>query len=231
MFDGVTHWLYDGFHRYQAYMLLGLKEAEVDYKIGSQWEAQVAAFGVNGHHGKPRTNAEKKTIIQAALEHPLTKDKSAREIAKICLVSHSFVLSVKDPEVKEKQKEIKVRSVIKNNLPKVESDSTAEAANPEGQSVGGDDSPDDDEIRASELAIQRDTEMMHKILQSDDKLNDAIEENKRLNVLVSQLNVRISALNNEKSAVIKMLKKAQRENEKLKAEVEQLQKDLNRAGT
>lgn len=220
MFDGVTHWLYDGFHRYQAYMLLGIKEVEIEYKVGSQLEAQVAAFGVNGRHGKPRTTVEKRVIVVAALEHPLTKNASMREIARICSVSHSFVISIKNPETKEKHKEQRVASVIKNNSHKVDSESTAKAANKDGiDDIPLHNDPDDEEMRATELAFQKDTEMMHSILQADDKLNTCYEENKRLNLLVSQLNVRISSLNNEKTEVVKLLKKTQRENEKLKKEI------------
>lgn len=216
MFDGTTHWLYDGFHRYQSYMLLGVREVEVDYKVGSQAEAQVAAFGVNGKHGKQRTVAEKRKIVLAAFEHPLTKNESMREIARICAVSHTFVNSLKNPEARENQKKQRVASVIKNNSDKVESDSTS------SDQIPSHSSPDEEEMRATELAFQKDTEMMHNILQADDKLNSCYEENKRLNLLVSQLNVRISSLNNEKTEAIKMLKKAQKENERLKKEIEKL---------
>ena len=34
VYDGTTYWLVDGFHRYHAYKLLGIKDIEIDYKAG-----------------------------------------------------------------------------------------------------------------------------------------------------------------------------------------------------
>lgn len=71
--------------------------------------------------------------------------------------------------------------------------------------------PDEDEIRASELAYQADVEMMYKILESDDALNLVVEENKRLNLLNAHLNVRIRGLMNEKNECIKQIKMVERQ--------------------
>ena len=54
VFDGTVYWLVDGFHRYHAYKIIGIKDVEVDYKPGTQEEAQVMSFGMNGKHGKAR---------------------------------------------------------------------------------------------------------------------------------------------------------------------------------
>ena len=59
--------------------------------------------------------------------------------------------------------------------------------------------PDDEEIKASELAMQADQEAMYKLLESDDALATAHEEIKRLNHLNAQLEVRIHGLMNEKN--------------------------------
>ena len=104
VFDGTTHWLFDGHHRYIAMKDLGI-EPEVDYIQGSQEDAQILAMGANAEHGLQRTNADKRKVVQAAINHPRLKDKSNREIADICKVSHSFVASIRDPEVKERQRE------------------------------------------------------------------------------------------------------------------------------
>jgi hypothetical protein len=49
--------------------------------------------------------------------HELTKDKSDREIARICQVSAPFVASVRNPEVKERQakRSSKLHSVRRYN--------------------------------------------------------------------------------------------------------------------
>ena len=103
-YDGATYWLVDGFHRYHAYKLLGIKEVEIAYKPGTLEEAQIHSYGVNNTHGKPRTNEDKRKVVLLALEHPSLQGKSDREIAKVCHVSVSFVGSIRRPEVKEKQK-------------------------------------------------------------------------------------------------------------------------------
>jgi hypothetical protein len=221
VFDGATYWLVDGFHRYHAYKLLGIKEIDIDYKPGTLEEAQVLSFGVNGTHGKPRTNEDKRQVVLAALVHPLTMHKKDNEIAKICAVSHSFVASVRDPEAKKRQEENRTKSMtkkIEESKAKVESDSTSIA--PPFKSVEPDPyagaAPDDDEIRAAELAMQADQETMYKLLESDDALATAHEEIKRLNHLNAQLSVRINGLMNERNEAIKMVKKLQKEVDKLR---------------
>lgn len=222
VFDGATYWLVDGFHRYHAYKLLGIREIDIDYKPGTLEEAQVLSFGVNGTHGKPRTNEDKRQVVLAALEHSLTKKKSDREIAKICAVSHPFVAAVRNPAIKERQaenvlktigkkaKEVELNSTLKLN----DSDSKADFA-PAGEPdphAGA--APDEDEIKAAELAMQADQETMYKLLESDDALATAHEEIKRLNHLNAQLSIRINGLMNERNEAVKMVKKLQKELDK-----------------
>lgn len=223
-FDGSTHWLVDGFHRYHAYKLLGEKEVEIDYKPGTLEEAQVYSFGVNAKHGKPRTNEDKRRVVEAALAHVLTKDKSNYEIAKICLVSQPFVASVRDPEARKKQEEGRKKSIQKKaqeiteekNTNPISIDPVPVAAEPNPYAGM---EPDEDELRANELALQKDTEMMYKLLESDDALATAHEEIKKLNSLNAQLEMRIRGLMNEKNEAVKMVKSAQKENDKLKKEL------------
>jgi chromosome segregation ATPase len=62
-------------------------------------------MGANSEHGLQRTNADKRKVVEAAIAHPRLQGKSNREIADICKVSHSFVAAIRDPEVKERQRE------------------------------------------------------------------------------------------------------------------------------
>lgn len=230
VFDGTTYWLVDGFHRYHAFKILNLKEVEIDYKPGTLEEAQVLSFGVNAAHGKPRTNEDKRKVVEAALEHPLTKIKSDREIGRICSVSHPFVASVRNAEVKEQQREND-----KNHKEGKESGNISTEKNGNISTASGNNSisesgnistsepkpnnganPDEEEIKATELAVQADMEMMYKILESDDALKLVVEENKRLNQLNAQLEVRINGLLDEKNDLIKMIKSLQKENDRLK---------------
>ena len=215
MFDGSTHWLVDGFHRYHAYKLMGLKKTEVVYKPGTQEEAQVRSFGVNGKHGKPRTNDDKRNAVQLALAHNLTKDKSDREIAKICEVSAPFVGSVRNPEVKERQQKHRDESSIKKAKkeegviglhlePEIKAKEKAEFG------------PDEAELKANDLAQQADLELLNKMLESDEPLKLAHEEIKRLNFQNAQMEIRIASLMTEKNEAIKDAKRAQAQLDKIK---------------
>ena len=224
VYDGATYWLVDGFHRYHAYKLLGIKEISIDYKPGTLEEAQVLSFGVNGTHGKPRTNEDKRKVVLAASEHPLTKHKSDYEIAKICAVSRSFVASVRNPEVKERQKKNRERSEEKRVLndqkrsPTTLSESPAPAEIPQRDPNPHDgDAPSQEEIEAAEEALKADQDMMYKMLESDDALKVAVDENKRLNLRVAQLEARLRGLMNERNEAVKMVKSLQKQIDKMKA--------------
>ena len=222
MFDGTTHWLVDGFHRYHAYKILGMKEVSIDYKAGTQEEAQVLSFGVNGKHGKPRTNEDKRKVVEEALVHILTKDKSSYEIAKICDVSQSFVAGIRDPETKKKQEKSKQRHTVKKAEEIAGKTSSDEDKNTSQTSSAAPDphagtTPDDDELKANALSLQADTEIMYKMLDSDDALKTAHEEIKRLNLLNAQLSVRINGLMGERNEAVKMVKELQKELDKRKA--------------
>lgn len=229
VFDGSTYWLVDGFHRYHAYKLMGIKEIDIDYKPGTLQEAQVLSFGVNGTHGKPRTNEDKRRVVEAALEHPLTAGKSDYEIAKICCVSRSFVGSIKNPDTKKKQAQSKAKHTVKKAK---EIEETAPAADekrsqttlsepakatepPVDPNAG--EAPSREEIEAAEEALKADQEMMYKLLESDEPLKLAMDENKRLTLRVAQLEARLRGLMNEKNEAVKMVKALQKQIDKSKA--------------
>lgn len=220
-FDGATYWLVDGFHRYHAYKLLGIKEIEIAYKPGTLEEAQIYSYGVNATHGKPRTHEDKRKAVEGALAHPSLINKSDREIAKICHVSAPFVGSVRNPKVKEQQNKNREKSNAKKVAEKVEAGcnpiTPAEnLSSPPGVDPNAGEVPDESELRAAELALQADQDMMYKLLESDDALKTAHEEIKRLNYLNAQLEVRMNGLLAEKNEAVKMVKKLQKELDKLK---------------
>jgi hypothetical protein len=224
-FDGVSYWLVDGFHRYHAYKLMGIKDVTLKYVPGTQAEAVIRSYGVNSRHGLPRSYEDKKKVVIDALANPLLSDKTSYAIAKICVVSQSFVSGIRDPEVKQKQKaskekhiQKKAKELVEAATPENTSQTSSEKATPRetpNLNVGA--NPDEAEMRAAELAIQADQEVMYKLLESDDALATAHEEIKRLNLLNGQLEVRLHGLMNEKNEAVKLLKKLQKELDKLKA--------------
>ena len=215
VFDGSTHWLIDGFHRYHAYKLLGIKEIEIQYKPGTLQDAQIEALKANSKHGKPLTNEDKRNKVEMALTIEGFDKKTNYEIAKICQVSQSFVASVRDPKVKQKQKENDAKRHVKKATENTSGTSSEKATLRENPYAGV--APDDDEIKATELALVADQEAMYKLLEADDALATAHGEIKRLNHLNAQLEVRLHGLMNEKNEAVKMVKQLQKENDKLKA--------------
>jgi ParB-like chromosome segregation protein Spo0J len=221
VFDGSTYWLTDGFHRYHAFKLLGIKEIEIKYKPGTLQDAQIEALKANSKHGKPLTNEDKRNKVEMALKIEGFDLKSNYEIAKLCEVSQSFVASMRDPEKKEKQAKAKAKHINK----KAEEQSVTSQTSSENATVGENtekivvngQNPDEAEIQASERAMQADVDAMYKLLEADEPLKVAHEEIKRLNYLVAQQETRIHGLMNERNTAVTMLKKLQKETDKLKA--------------
>lgn len=216
IFDGATHWLTDGFHRYHAYKLLGIKEIEVKSKTGALRDAQIEALKANSTHGKPLTNEDKRNKVKMALEIEGVDKLQDAEIAKMCGVSKPFVGAIRRPEVKEKQKQsVEKHYAEKANKKETPSNSITGDSKVASSSDGV--APDEEEMKATELAMQADQETMYKMLEADDALAELYEENKKLNLLNAQLQVRMHGLMNEKNEAIKMVKDLQKQLDKLRA--------------
>lgn len=218
-FDGTVYWLYDGFHRYFAAQAAGATTIEVDYKPGTMEDAQDLALGANDDHGLPRSNEDKRKAVETALAMERHSKKSDREIARLCKVSHTLVAAVRNPEVKKQQTKNNLKSleksVAKDEDSGVSSTGVSSTTDPKVE-LTQDYGPDEQELKANELAQQADLEAMNKLLESDDALATAHAEVKRLNHLVSQLQVRISVLMREKNTAIDMVKEYQAKEKKAK---------------
>ena len=219
-FDGKDYWLFDGFHRYQAMKLLGIKEVEIVYKPGDRLDAIRYALEANAEHGLPLTNEDKKNKVLAALELPEYKDASDRQIAIKCKVSVSFVSAIRNPEVAKKQRENYKRH-IKNKVAKeqqesgktpISSTTPLSSTTPPDPYAGA--VPDEDEIKAVELASQANIEALYKILDADEPLKEAQAEIERLNKIIAQMEIRFKGLMNEKNEAIKMVKDLQKQLDK-----------------
>ena len=115
-FDGKQYWLADGFHRYHAHNRAKLTEMDADIKNGTKRDAKIFSWGANDDHGMRRTNADKRRIVIEALED-IEMEKDARKIARLCKVSHTLVLRIKNSleldvkKVKKPDQEFKVELV------------------------------------------------------------------------------------------------------------------------
>lgn len=114
-FDGVHHYLADGFHRTLAAKRLGCKAIDAEVRTGTLADAQLYAYGANATHGLRRTNADKAKAVAGVIA--LRPDWSDRQIAKHVGVSHTMVAAIRSPARAEAQAKAK-------KTPKVESDST-----------------------------------------------------------------------------------------------------------
>jgi hypothetical protein len=90
-FDGVHHYLSDGFHRYFAHKGAGQDEILAEVRNGTLRDAVLASLEANSTHGLPRTNADKRKVVQMMLDDFEWSDWSNAEIARRCRVSHTFV--------------------------------------------------------------------------------------------------------------------------------------------
>jgi hypothetical protein len=87
--DGSTYWLADGFHRFFGAMEAGIDALEADVRQGTQLDAQLFSYGVNGSHGLRRTNADKRRAVTGALKHPVSITWSDNQIASTAVSATS----------------------------------------------------------------------------------------------------------------------------------------------
>ena len=90
-FDGVNHWLVDGFHRYSASRQIGRESILADVHNGSQRDAILFSLEANATHGLRRSNEDKKKTILTMLLDEEWSQWSNREIAKRCGLSEFMV--------------------------------------------------------------------------------------------------------------------------------------------
>lgn len=90
-FDGVVHWLADGFHRYHGARKAAMTEIECDVRQGTRRDAIKFSLSANSLHGLRRTNGDKHRAVSIALGDTEWRQLSDREVADLCGVSHPFV--------------------------------------------------------------------------------------------------------------------------------------------
>ena len=90
-YDGINHWLSDGFHRINAAERAGQEEIDCEVHQGTQQDAQWYSFGVNKGNGLRRTNQDKQRAVKSALQHPGGTGLSDGQIAVHVGVSDQMV--------------------------------------------------------------------------------------------------------------------------------------------
>ena len=92
-YDGATHWLADGFHRFLAAKRIQRTAILAEVREGGRTDALRHALGANATNGVCRTNADKRNAIEIALEE--WPDRANPVIAEICRVSPDLVRRVR----------------------------------------------------------------------------------------------------------------------------------------
>jgi hypothetical protein len=217
----------DGWHRYQAALELGMDCPEAELEDWIDPKDFVLAQNKNRRH---ITMAQLAMATTAVHEwHPAHRpnksagpaelSKTSAELAEIAGTSTRTIDQAKSvlrnasPEVQEAVKSGKIGLEKAQKISKLPKDKQAAAIDkpiaPERPRLTEDYGPDENELKAMELAQQADLELLNKMLEADEALAVSYAENKRLNHLVAQLEVRIAGLINEKNAAIKIAKREQ----------------------
>lgn len=88
--NGGHKFIYDGAHRFEAAKAAGTSLL-VDWKTGTETEAEWLALSANTKHGLRRSTATKQRVTKNALLHEKGAGLSDREIARWCQVDHKTV--------------------------------------------------------------------------------------------------------------------------------------------
>ena len=93
--DGDKKYLVDGFHRVYAAKRVGRDHIQAELHRGSKHEGFMFSLRANAAHGLQRSNEDKRHGVLKLLEDFEYSDKSDREIAALCAVSHTFVARIR----------------------------------------------------------------------------------------------------------------------------------------
>ena len=210
-FDGSAYWLADGFHRYFAAKKAGKKQIHEDITPGTQRDAVLHSLGANTAHGLPRSNKDKQRAVETLLNDPEWSRWSNRAIAEKCVVSHSYVNTLRE---KITSGNVSTPANPEQSKPGT-SGNVSTPSNPEQSKPGAEDQPGQDATEDNPAAQEPQKEPEYTEL---DKANDTIaglqdalalaaagelsaEEKKEATSLVDQLRAEIKTLKAELRAV------------------------------
>lgn len=242
-FDGSDYWLADGFHRFFAFKQAGMSAIDANVHAGTRRDAWLHALGANATNGLHRSNKDKRYAVTLALKDKELNCWSDNQIARQCRVSPGLVsemrvtIEIHSENSKGRTYRTKNGTVATMSTGAIGKKRTKDADAPKqepppvvqeygvnGEQVQNnqeppedDSAPDDAEVRASELAIKAEAEYLEKLLAADDKMAFLHAENKRLISEIASLTVSRDGFMNESNEMKKIAKKAQRENERLRA--------------
>lgn len=90
-YDGIDHWLADGFHRIAAWERIGRSDIPVEIRPGDRRRAILHSLKAATTHGLRRSNEDKRHAVIMLLEDPEWSQWPQGKIAEACVVSREFV--------------------------------------------------------------------------------------------------------------------------------------------
>lgn len=149
VYDGTDYWVWDGFHRVDAFMMAGREAIQAEVRQGTRRDAVLLAAGANGGHGLRRTNEDKRRAVEHLLRDSEWACWSNEEIARKCCVTPAGVGKIRKEledagEIDSKQFRVGAdgRTVNTSSIGPRPS-TNGHAAPPDGEDDTDDDSPDD----------------------------------------------------------------------------------------
>ena len=95
-FDGEKYWLADGFHRFRAQILAGIRSIRVKIKNGSRRDAILFSAGCNATYGLRRNWKDVRHAVTKLLTDKEWGSWSNHKIADVCYVSHTYVSKIRN---------------------------------------------------------------------------------------------------------------------------------------
>lgn len=160
--EGKNYFLADGWHRIRAYRNLDRDRISAKVYVGSHRDAFLHALSANAEHGLRRSQFDKRRAVQMALEDKEIGQKTNREIAKLCRVSHTYVNRVRE-SLKPKAQSQELASKT-SNWPK--SEAKVETFPP--------DTPDEDESYGSYTELDEALDTNAALAEEIERLNDRL---------------------------------------------------------
>lgn len=83
VFDGTTHWLADGYHRWHAHKALGIAEIAAEVRQGPMQDAMLLSLRANAEHGKRREPGDYQRAYQIAVKYSLAPAADSAAVAAL----------------------------------------------------------------------------------------------------------------------------------------------------
>lgn len=217
----------DGWHRYTAAndVGMGCPEMELDEDVDPR-DFVLASNKSRRHLTKSQLALSYAKVYEWAPEgrpnnsEPSSELKTTKELAKLSGASTKTVEQVKkvlkdgDEDVVKAVESGKISAKRGAEIARLPKDQQSAAIDEPRPSMLDGNAPDDEELRANELAMEADRKLLNDMLDADEPMKLLHEEVTRLNYLVAQKDIRIASLMNEKNTAVKMVKDLQRQVDK-----------------